>query len=102
MLAFPLLSTLIPVSAYRQPLEFDLLKQRLLLKRLDETDHEASRVQLHDAIIRAAAEAASLASQTDFPALFFPALFEEKTATAFQYLARQEEIRRRSWESQAA
>ncbi|HWX21544.1 MAG TPA: hypothetical protein VN578_16705 [Candidatus Binatia bacterium] len=52
----------------------ELLKLRLLLRRLD----EIPRSELHAAVMREADTAASLARQTDFPLLAFPCLFEER------------------------
>jgi len=44
----------------------------------------------------AAEEASSLAWTTGYPCLFFPLLFEEKSASALQRARRQDEIHERS------
>ena len=58
----------------REAADFELLKARMLLRAMD----EIPGVELHIFIFRAAAEAANLASQTSFPLLVFPGLFDEK------------------------
>ena len=57
---------------------FTTLKQRLLLRRLDETPESES----HALIIRQADEASFLAWLTTYPLLTFPCLFEERAKTA--------------------
>lgn len=77
--------------------EFERLKSRLLAGRLQEavTRGEAS-------LRNAASEAAALAWTTPFPLLVFPALFEEKAATAILQARRQARILKRSRELLAA
>jgi hypothetical protein len=55
---------------------FGILKQRLLLRRLNETPES----ETHALIIRQADEAAFLACLTLYPLLTFPCLFEERAA----------------------
>jgi hypothetical protein len=57
-----------------------LLKQRLLLKRLNETPES----ETHALIIRQADEAALLAWISSYPLLVFPCLFEERAAASTQ------------------
>ena len=57
---------------------FGILKQRLLLGRLNETPES----ETHALIMRQADEAAFLACLTLYPLLTFPCLFEEKAAAA--------------------
>ena len=54
-----------------------ILKQRLLLRRLNETPES----ETHALIIRQADEAAFLACLTLYPLLTFPCLFEERATT---------------------
>ena len=58
--------------------QFGILKQRLLLQRLDEEPDSATHAQ----IIRQANEAAFLAWLTMYPLLTFPCLFEERAVAA--------------------
>jgi hypothetical protein len=60
--------------------EFEVLKQRLLLRRLD----LAQNLECHPVIIRAADQAAELASLTPFPLLVFPCLFDELASNAVE------------------
>lgn len=69
------------------------LKERLVAERLEQTWADRQ-----DAVQIAANEAAALAWLTPFPALFFPALFEEQTQAALAVADRQEEVRRTSRE----
>jgi len=71
---------------------FGILKQRLLLRRLNETPDPAT----HLLIIRQANDAAFLACLTQYPLLTFPCLFEERAAAATDRARRQE---RRYWNS---
>lgn len=64
---------------------FGILKQRLLLRRLNETPES----ETHALIIRQADEAAFLASLTSYPLLTFPCLFEERAAAATDQARRQ-------------
>jgi uncharacterized membrane protein YidH (DUF202 family) len=64
---------------------FGILKQRLLLQRLDEMPDSAT----HALIIRQANEAAFLAWLTSYPLLAFPCLFEERAAAAMDQARRQ-------------
>jgi len=57
-----------------QKSEFEMLKQRLLLRELDEVVTQ----EAHALIIQEAGIAAKMASQTLFPSLVFPALFDER------------------------
>jgi len=59
---------------------FGILKQRLLLQRLNEAPDAAT----HALIIRQANEAAFLACLTPYPLLAFPCLFEERAVAAAQ------------------
>jgi hypothetical protein len=54
------------------------------------------QVDLYAPLRRAANEAAAIAWMTPFPLLFFPALFEEKTAAARRQAAQQQKVRARS------
>lgn len=78
----------------RQAAEFELLKNRTLLRALDETPE----VELHISIIHAAREAAGLAWQTPFPLLVYPELFEEKACAAREQALRQMHVHRQSLE----
>ncbi len=60
--------------------EFEVLKQRLLLRRLDQVQN----LECHPMIIRAAERAAELASLTQVPLLVFPCLFEELANNAVE------------------
>jgi hypothetical protein len=64
---------------------FGILKQRLLLGRLNETPES----ETHALIMRQADEAALLAWLTLYPLLTFPCLFEEKAAAATEQARRQ-------------
>ncbi|HUA68372.1 MAG TPA: hypothetical protein VMA13_07465, partial [Candidatus Saccharimonadales bacterium] len=66
-----------PFRATRET-EFERLKKRLLTLQLA----ELPRPELNAPLRRAANEAAALAWVTLYPLLVFPALFEEKAATA--------------------
>ena len=87
-----------PAAPFRavQETELELLKNRLLLERLDEVPDLNVRLR------RAANEAAALAWTTQFPLLLFPALFDEKARTARLELNRQTSIRDRSQQLLAA
>jgi hypothetical protein len=74
--------------------ELELLKNRLLVRILNDLD--APEVNTH--VRRAANEAAALAWVTRYPLLTFPALFEEKVVTALLYAERQNGVRERSAE----
>ena len=73
--------------------EFERFKSRLLAGRLQEAGAKWETT-LRDA----AAEAAALAWTTHIPLLVFPALFEEKAATAILQGKRQERILEKSRE----
>ena len=60
--------------------EFEVLKQRLLLRRLD----QAQNLECHPTIIHAAERAAELASLTQVPLLVFPCLFDELASNAVE------------------
>ncbi len=64
---------------------FGILKQRLLLQRLNEAPDSTT----HALIMRQANEAAFLAWLTPYPLLTFPCLFEERAATATEQAQRQ-------------
>jgi hypothetical protein len=89
-----------PPAPFRatQETELELLKNRLLLERLDNAGVPDLNVRLR----RAANEAAALAWTTQFPLLLFPALFDEKARTARLELNRQTSIRDRSQQLLAA
>jgi len=57
---------------------FAILKQRLLLRRLNETPE----FETHALIMRQADEASLLAWLTRYPLLTFPCLFDERAAAA--------------------
>ena len=63
---------------------FGVLKQRLLLQRLNELPDTAT----HALIIRQADEAAFLAWLTSYPLLSFPCLFEERATAAAEQARR--------------
>jgi hypothetical protein len=69
---------------------FALLKQGLLLERLD----EIAQPETHALVIQQASEAASLAWLTGYPLLTFPCLFEEMASEATAFLGWQA---RRYW-----
>lgn len=60
------------------PRRFEMLKQRLLLRRLN----EAPEFETHALIMRQAEEASFLACLTSYPILIFPCLFEERATAA--------------------
>ena len=64
---------------------FAVLKQRLLLERLNKTPES----ETHALIMRQANEAAILAWLSSYPLLTFPCLFEEKATTATERVRRQ-------------
>jgi hypothetical protein len=78
-------------APFRAALEtdFERLKKRLLDGQLDEIE----RPELNAVVRRAANEAAALAWITFYPLLVFPALFEEKIATALRLAARQTRVK---------
>ena len=67
---------------------FNVLKQRLLLQRLNEVPDSAT----HALIIRQANEAAFLACLTLYPLLSFPCLFEERAAAATEQARREARV----------
>ena len=69
---------------------FGMLKQHLLLRRLNDTPES----ETHALIMRQADEAALLAWLTPFPLLTFPCLFEERAAQALEQARR---LARRYW-----
>lgn len=73
--------------------ELERLKTALLEDRLEETWADRQR-----AVVRAANDAAALAWATPYPALVFPALFDEKVDAALVMADRQEEVTRTSRE----
>jgi hypothetical protein len=66
-------------------MRFGILKQRLLLQRLNEVPDATT----HALVIRQANEAALLAWLTQYPLLTFPCLFEERAAAATAQARRQ-------------
>ena len=75
--------------------EFEVFRQLMLLRRLD----EIPIWELHAAIIRESDRAASLAKATSYPFLVFPCLFDERThAAAAWYKERQNKY----WQTFAA
>ena len=64
---------------------FGILKQRLLLRRLNVT----AEFETHALIMRQADEAAFAACLTLYPLLTFPCLFEERAAAATEQARRQ-------------
>ena len=70
-----------------QRAELDLMKHRLLLRVLEETEGHAA----HARLIHAAEEAANLARTCGFPLLVFPCLFEEMTSAATERVQQQEQ-----------
>jgi hypothetical protein len=78
------------VAPFRATLEsdFEKLKARLLKNLLNEKPDPVLNTPLR----RAANEAAGLAWLTPFPMLFYPALLDEKAATAAKQYAKQREI----------
>ncbi len=89
----------VAVAPFRvtQESEFERLKNRLLAEQL-----AGAAPELNAPLRRAANEAAALAWVTFYPLLVFPALFEEKTATALRHAERQARIYASSRELVAA
>ena len=67
---------------------FGILKQRLLLRQLNETPE----FETHALIMRQADEAAFLAWLTLYPLLTFPCLFEERAEAATEQARRQARV----------
>ena len=86
----------VPPAPFRaiQETELERLKNRLLVRLLNDLDEPA----LNALARRAANEAAALAWVTNYPLLTFPALFEEKVENALRYAERQTSVRERSAE----
>ena len=82
----------------RQEAELERLKARLLSERLEALGNP----RIDGTLSRAANEAAALAWATRYPLLLFPVLFEEKAKRALLRVERQEQVRQRSRELQAA
>ena len=84
----------VPPAPFRavQEDELELLKTRLLQTRINRLEE----VALTTYVRRAANDAAALAWVTPYPALVFPALFEEKAETALLQAEKQAVIRERS------
>jgi hypothetical protein len=76
--------------------QLGILKQRLLLWRLNETPES----EIHALIIRQANEAAFLALLTLYPLLTFPCLFEERAAAATEQARRKARLYWRGLELQ--
>jgi len=72
-------------AGYGVAQEFSILKQRLLLERLNATPES----ETHALIMRQANEAALLAWLSSYPLLTFPCLFEERAAAAAEQAHRQ-------------
>jgi hypothetical protein len=85
-----------PAAPFRatQASKLELLKDELLRQTLQ----QAVDAELNSQLRRAANEAAALAWVTPFPLLVFPALFDEKVATALAQVERQVSIRQRTRE----
>ncbi len=64
---------------------FEVLKQRLLHQKLNQTPE----LETHALIIREAEEAAMLAWFTSYPFLTFPCLFEERAAAVLEQARRE-------------
>ena len=79
-----------PPAPFRATLdnEFERLKSRLLLERLEKLPEPRS----NSALRQVANEAAALAWVTPFPLLVFPLLFEEKANAALQRSERQARV----------
>ena len=77
-----------------QETEFERLKERMLLERLDGLWEAES----NNRVRRAANEAAALAWVTPYPLLVFPLLFDEKVEAARLRAERQEHVLQRSVE----
>jgi hypothetical protein len=86
----------VPPAPFRaaQETELERLKNRLLLRSINELDAP----EFIAGVRRAANEAAALAWVTPYPLLTFPALFEEKVETALHYAEHQNSVRERSAE----
>ena len=67
---------------------FAILKQRLLLQRLNETQES----ETHALIMRQADEASLLAWLSSYPLLTFPCLFEERAEAAAEQARRQARV----------
>jgi hypothetical protein len=70
-----------------QKAEFELLRQRLLLRALDKVGIWEAHVE----IMREAKVAGEIASQTGFPSLIFPSLFEERVSAVLQRFHQRED-----------
>lgn len=81
----------IPFRA-RETTGLEQLKARLLRQLLDKTTDPEENTLLR----RAANDAAALAWATNYPALLFPGLLEEKAREALLRAERQEQVRLRS------
>ena len=79
-----------PAEPFRatQDSEFERLKSRLLLERLEKQPEP----ETNSALRQVANEAAALAWVTPFPLLVFPLLFEEKANAALQRSERQAHV----------
>jgi hypothetical protein len=66
--------------------EFEVIKQRLLLRELD----QVNVWEVHAQIIEQAELSGGIAAQTGFPVLLFPALFEERVRAILQAFHYQE------------
>ena len=89
---FDLVPVLRPPFRAVEETEFEKLKSRLLQRLLDNT----VQPELNAPLRRAAHDAAALAWTTPFPALFFPALLEEKARRARLQFQKQDQVRLRS------
>jgi len=70
------------------------LQQQLSRNQIDSLDQAHHAPEVH----WAATEASALSWTTPFPLLFYPALFEEKVASALERARRQDRIHQRSRE----
>jgi hypothetical protein len=84
----------VPPAPFRatQETELERLKNRLVVRTLNELDEP----EFSALVRRAANEAAAIAWLTPYPLLTFPELFEEKTDAALVYAKRQESVLERS------
>jgi len=86
----------VPPAPFRatQETELERLKDRLLLRLLNDLGEPGANAYVR----RAANEAAALAWVTPYPLLTFPELFLEKVGLALRYAERQVSVRERSAE----
>jgi len=83
-----------PQEAARELAQWELARQRLVMRLLDEVPDPTT----HHLVLGAAAEAAAVATTFPYPLLVFPVLFEEKARLARLQAERQEQVWQRSRE----